>query len=96
LTHYPYLNSADDVRVSLTVADERLVIRIVEKATPALLPPGPPQLTLTRPPQPARHCAFQSEGYNMNGRFQMQGPYTETVDLCFEPFFVKEIMRVIE
>ncbi len=25
-----------------------------------------------------------------------QGPYTETIDLCFEPFFVKEIMRVIE
>ncbi len=24
------------------------------------------------------------------------GPYTETIDLCFEPFFVKEIMRVIE
>jgi hypothetical protein len=22
-----------------------------------------------------------------------QGPYTETIDLCFEPFFVKEIMR---
>ncbi len=58
LTHYPYLNSADDVRVSLTVADERLVIRIVEQAAPALLPPGPSQLTLTRPPQPARHCAF--------------------------------------
>jgi hypothetical protein len=61
LTHYPYLNSADDVRVSLTVAEERLVVRIVEQATPALLPPGPSQLTLTSPPQPARHCAFQSE-----------------------------------
>jgi hypothetical protein len=24
------------------------------------------------------------------------GPYTETIDLCFQPFFVKEIMRVIE
>jgi hypothetical protein len=24
------------------------------------------------------------------------GPYTETIDLCFEPFFVKEIMRLIE
>ena len=22
-----------------------------------------------------------------------QGPYTETIDLCFEPFFGKEIMR---
>ncbi len=26
----------------------------------------------------------------------LRGPYTETMDLCFEPFFVKEIMRVIE
>jgi hypothetical protein len=25
-----------------------------------------------------------------------QGPYTETIDLCFESFFVKEIMRIIE
>ncbi len=25
-----------------------------------------------------------------------QGPYTETIDLCFEPFFVKEIRRVTE
>ncbi len=25
-----------------------------------------------------------------------QGPYTETIDLCFEPFFVKEIMRGIK
>jgi hypothetical protein len=25
-----------------------------------------------------------------------RGPYTETIDLCFEPFFVKEKMRVIE
>jgi hypothetical protein len=24
------------------------------------------------------------------------GPYTERIDLCFEPFFVKEIRRVIE
>ncbi len=24
------------------------------------------------------------------------GPYTETIHLCFEPFLVKEIMRVIE
>ncbi len=24
------------------------------------------------------------------------GPYTETIDLCFEPFFVNEILRVIE
>ena len=26
----------------------------------------------------------------------LQGPYTETIDLCFEPFFVKEIRHVIE
>ncbi len=25
-----------------------------------------------------------------------QGPYTEKIDLCFEPVFLKEIMRVIE
>jgi hypothetical protein len=24
------------------------------------------------------------------------GPYTETIYLCFEPFFVKELMHVIE
>ncbi len=24
------------------------------------------------------------------------GPYTETIDLCFELYFAKEIMRVIE
>ncbi len=28
--------------------------------------------------------------------FAHLGPYTETIDLCFEPFFVIEIMRVIE
>ncbi len=27
---------------------------------------------------------------------QVQGPYTETIDLWFEPFFAKEIRRVIE
>jgi hypothetical protein len=26
----------------------------------------------------------------------LQSPYTETIDLCIERFFVKEIMRVIE
>jgi hypothetical protein len=25
-----------------------------------------------------------------------QGPYTETIDHCFEPFFVKEIMHAID
>jgi hypothetical protein len=29
-------------------------------------------------------------------RKEDQGPYTETIDLWFEPFFVKEIKRVIE
>jgi hypothetical protein len=28
--------------------------------------------------------------------YSVQGPYTETIDLWFEPFFAKEIRRVIE
>jgi hypothetical protein len=27
---------------------------------------------------------------------QALGPYTEAIDICFEPFFVKEIVCVIE
>ncbi len=43
-----------------------------------------------------RHVAINSERDPGKHWRRIQGPYTETIDLWIEPFFAKEIRRVIE
>ncbi len=61
--------------------------------------------TTSTPHPPPPHTHSQDSGYYVYTSLSplrifllpsIQGPYTERIDLWFEPFFVKEIRRVIE